>query len=67
MAPKTIACPVCGGTAVLKEKETELLEGLVVLKKDDYYACQKCNEKFSTSRQVRKGVNSLKDFPALPA
>lgn len=59
MASKTITCPVCKGTAVLKEKETELLEGLVVLKKDPYYYCQECREKFSTSTQVKKGLETL--------
>ena len=61
MEKKTIKCPVCSETAELKEKETELLNGLAVLKKDRYYEWRKCREKFSTPRQVKTGLEQLKE------
>lgn len=57
---KEMKCPFCKSKAFLEQKETPLLNGLLVLKKDFFYKCSKCKEDFSTAEQVKAVSDELK-------
>lgn len=57
---KEMKCPVCNGAAKLVTDDTELLGGKVVLKKNEFYKCEKCGEEFATAGQVRTAEQTLR-------
>lgn len=49
-----IKCPVCEGEAKLSKTSLQMFGGLVTLKDNPIYECNKCREKFATGKMVDK-------------
>jgi len=61
MALKTkIKCPVCEGNAKLSKASLKMFGGLVMLKENPIYECEKCKEKFATGKMVDSTVEKAR-------
>jgi hypothetical protein len=61
MDAKTSKC-ICGGIGVLIFEDVKLFEGKLILKDQPYYKCNNCGEEFSTSKQVSRGADEVREF-----
>ncbi|MFH1664336.1 MAG: hypothetical protein ABH986_06065 [archaeon] len=58
-----IKCPVCSGDAVLSKENLELFDGLIKLKNNPMYKCNKCRESFANGKMADETLSKAgKEF-----
>ncbi|MCX6800811.1 MAG: YgiT-type zinc finger protein [Candidatus Diapherotrites archaeon] len=61
MAFKTkIKCPICGGNAILSKAGMETMNGLIRIKDNPVYECQKCKETVASGEMVDRALEKAR-------